>query len=304
MHSQTKTKWKGCQRRQVISCTLPSIESTSPWLGLCPLQSAMNSSLFPCWCSIPQLTISATSWQHPFIYFSLQHDRQPFESTWPSIISCARHFYWIINGWHSTSGWYTWWQQWCILHPDFAIIWVHDRDKLADSLGYSYGVKEQNDRHTIWRCSVHNKKTYCLATVWQEGDNSTHGPHPHLHPAEPGVATTIKTRKKINQQSLANMLQSAYEITDQVLAEDVTEEPTPGLPSKAQLAQNAELPLSAVPASKGSNNYQLWSARGCHSSRVLPWKHQNQEQPQPPVCKWQNNWHSFTSKALVYWWNF
>ena len=115
----------------------------------------------------------------------------------------------------------------------------HNRDKLADSLGYSYGVKEQNDMRTIWRCSVCNKKTYCLATVWQEGDNFTCGPHPHLHSAEPGVATTIKTRKKINQQSLANMLHSAYEITDQVLAEDVTKEPTPGLPSKAQLAQNA-----------------------------------------------------------------
>ena len=80
-----------------------------------------------------------------------------------------------------------------------------NRDKLADSLGYSYGVKGWNDMHTIWRCSVCNKKTYCLATVWQEGDNFTHGPHPHHHPAEPGVATTIKTRKKINQQSLANM---------------------------------------------------------------------------------------------------
>ena len=38
---------------------------------------------------------------------------------------------------------------------------------------------------------------------------------------------------------MANLFQSAYEITDQVLTENITDEPTPGLPSKAQLAQNA-----------------------------------------------------------------
>ena len=157
----------------------------------------------------------------------------------------------------------------------------HNSDKLADNFGYSYGVKEQNDMHKIWRCSVHNKKIYCLATVWQEGDNCTHGPHPHLHPAEPGVATTIKTRKKIDQQSLANMLQSAYEITDQVLAEDVTKEPTPGLPSKAQLAQNANCHHQHLhPKDPTAINFDLQDdaiPQGffCENIKTRP----------PPVCK-------------------
>ena len=52
-------------------------------------------------------------------------------------------------------------------------------DKLTDTNGFSYGVKRKNDKHTLWRCSVHNRHVTCKATVLQEGNSFTRGPHPH-----------------------------------------------------------------------------------------------------------------------------
>ena len=81
-----------------------------------------------------------------------------------------------------------------------------------------------------------------------------------------------------------NMLQSTYEITDQVLAEDVTKEPTPGLPSKAQLAQNANHCRQCLhPKDPTTINFDL--QKDAIPQGFFCGKHQNQEQPPPPVCK-------------------
>ena len=112
-------------------------------------------------------------------------------------------------------------------------------DKLVDSHGFSYGVRLKNNKCTLWRCSVHNAQVHCLATIHQEEDVFTPGPHPHLHHPLPGIANSLQAREKINSQALSEVFMSAAEITEKVLAENFNNEPTPALSSNAQLAQNA-----------------------------------------------------------------
>ena len=94
--------------------------------------------------------------------------------------------------------------------------------------------RSQGGSVTCWRCSIHNRHVNCLATVCQEEDVFIRGPHDHLHPAEPGTATSLQTRKKIN----SIVFISAFEIAEKVMAENVGREP-PTLFSSVQLAQNA-----------------------------------------------------------------
>ena len=91
----------------------------------------------------------------------------------------------------------------------------------------------------MWRCSVCNGQIYCHATVHQEGIIFTPGAQPHLHPGQPGIANSLQARKNINSHALSEIFTSAAEITEQVLNENVNNEPTPGLPANSQLVQNA-----------------------------------------------------------------
>ena len=53
---------------------------------------------------------------------------------------------------------------------------------LVGSLGYTYTVKRRyDDENALWRCSVRNKTTSCLATIKQRGMEYTPGPHIHCH---------------------------------------------------------------------------------------------------------------------------
>ena len=45
-------------------------------------------------------------------------------------------------------------------------------DKLTDSQGYSYGVKQKNEKHTIWRCSVRNKQLYFVNVLDQRNQKN------------------------------------------------------------------------------------------------------------------------------------
>ena len=112
-------------------------------------------------------------------------------------------------------------------------------DKLTDTNGFSYGVKRKNDKRTLWRCSVCNRHVTCKATVLQVGNSFTRGPHPHLHPGQPGITRSLQTRKQINSMALSDIFTSAVEITEKVQAEHDNNEPIPALPSNAHLAQNA-----------------------------------------------------------------
>ena len=63
--------------------------------------------------------------------------------------------------------------------------------------------------------------------------------NPHICTAKPGIATTLKIRKTINQEASKNVFSSAAEITEHVLSQKITQEPTISLPAPKQLAQNA-----------------------------------------------------------------
>ena len=39
------------------------------------------------------------------------------------------------------------------------------KQKLIDSLGYSYNIKEREKASTYWQCTVRPKENYCKATV-------------------------------------------------------------------------------------------------------------------------------------------
>ena len=112
-------------------------------------------------------------------------------------------------------------------------------DKLTDSLGFSYCLKNRNSKQTMWKCSVHNQQLYYNVTVCQEGEIFTRGPQAHLHPGQPGIANSLCSRKKIYTLAPSDIFTSAAEITEKVLAENVDNEPMPLLPANAQLTQNA-----------------------------------------------------------------
>ena len=76
----------------------------------------------------------------------------------------------------------------------------HGRDKLANSLGFSYTVKDIKGSTTSWRCTIHNKQVTCRATVHQVSDIFLRGPQPHLHPTQPGIINTLQTKKRIKLQ--------------------------------------------------------------------------------------------------------
>ena len=59
---------------------------------------------------------------------------------------------------------------------------LRGKDKLFDSLGYSYTMKRCNGQSTTWRCSQRSKNTNCGATVRQTGDLYIPGSCEHIHP--------------------------------------------------------------------------------------------------------------------------
>ena len=52
----------------------------------------------------------------------------------------------------------------------------------------------------MWRCTVRNKKTNCLAlaTVHQTGETFIIGPKDHAHGPVTGVATSLAVKAKVN----------------------------------------------------------------------------------------------------------
>ena len=56
---------------------------------------------------------------------------------------------------------------------------------------------------------------------------------------KPGVSTTLHIHKEINKAACQDVHASAADITERVLAERVTNQPTMSLPAPVQLAQNA-----------------------------------------------------------------
>lgn len=65
--------------------------------------------------------------------------------------------------------------------------------KLVDNIGHSYTVKRKyGEDNIIWRCTVRNKTTNCLATVRQHGTAFTPGVQNHSHQPFNGIGTAAK----------------------------------------------------------------------------------------------------------------
>ena len=65
--------------------------------------------------------------------------------------------------------------------------------KLVDNIGYSYTAKRKYDEgNIVWRCTVRNKTTTCLATVRQHGTTYTPGLQKHSHQPSAGTGTAAK----------------------------------------------------------------------------------------------------------------
>ena len=113
----------------------------------------------------------------------------------------------------------------------------------ADSHGFSYTRKPPkrgaSSNTVYWRCVVGNKDVQCPATVIQDANSFTRGKSNHLDSAQPGIANTVCIKKKVKSAALSDIFTSAAEITDKVLAENVTQEPTPALPAPINLAKAA-----------------------------------------------------------------
>ena len=62
------------------------------------------------------------------------------------------------------------------------------KDKLVDSLGYSYNVSRRRGTTVCWQCTVRNKVHKCKATVIERMGLFTARMHPHIHMANPGTA--------------------------------------------------------------------------------------------------------------------
>lgn len=67
------------------------------------------------------------------------------------------------------------------------------KSKLVDNIGYSYTVKRKyGEDNIVWRCTVRNKTTTCLATVRQHGTTYTPGVQKHCHQPSAGAGTAAK----------------------------------------------------------------------------------------------------------------
>ena len=116
----------------------------------------------------------------------------------------------------------------------------HNCNKLCDSLGCSYVYNYTTSRGIIkWRCAICNSNIKCNAEVNQDGNKFTRCSNPHVCTPKPGVTTTLQIHKEINKAACQDVHASAAEITERVLAERITNEPTTSLPATVHLAQNA-----------------------------------------------------------------
>lgn len=117
------------------------------------------------------------------------------------------------------------------------------KEKLADSIGYTYTVKVRRPNgNKVWTCSVRNKNLWCKASVYQKGSNFTRGPQPHIHTERLGAATATKINALVKQTAKEDIFTSAAEIVNKIMLEEEIAEstrPLPGLSKPEYLARNA-----------------------------------------------------------------
>jgi hypothetical protein len=117
---------------------------------------------------------------------------------------------------------------------------IRGKDKLFDTLGYSYTVKKRYSASTTWRCSVRNKSMQCPATVREFGGEFSPGLRDHIHPPLPGsdIAASIACIAKEKAQE--NPHQSAGSIVQDLIRDYLPDDvPCPALQQTDYIARNA-----------------------------------------------------------------
>ncbi|KAI8496918.1 hypothetical protein Bbelb_255730 [Branchiostoma belcheri] len=96
--------------------------------------------------------------------------------------------------------------------------------KLADSVGYSYTVKE--------------KKLYAIEGKQTSAHRQWRGGHRHTHPPTMHAATNLQIQARVRQRAVYNLFKSAGQIVEEVVMGNfVVQAPNPDLPSMANMDQ-------------------------------------------------------------------
>ena len=91
------------------------------------------------------------------------------------------------------------------------------KNKLADSEGYTYTVKERRENgNKVWTCSVRNKSVWCKARVTEKPDGFSRGSIPHIHPPQLGAATAARISMAAKKMAASEVFVSAAEIVNKV----------------------------------------------------------------------------------------
>ncbi|XP_028408197.1 uncharacterized protein LOC114530772 [Dendronephthya gigantea] len=114
--------------------------------------------------------------------------------------------------------------------------------KLVDNLGHSYTVKRKyGEDNIVWRCTVRNKTTNCLATVRQHGTDFSPGVQVHSHQPSSGIGTAAKIISEVKAKAMEDFFRSAGAIADEVLVAHFTEAPCAAVPKVCNLASTPEM---------------------------------------------------------------
>ncbi|XP_028408207.1 uncharacterized protein LOC114530782 [Dendronephthya gigantea] len=112
--------------------------------------------------------------------------------------------------------------------------------KLVDNLGHSYTVKRKyGEDNIVWRCTVRNKTTNCLATVRQHGTDFSPGVQVHSHQPSSGIGTAAKIISEVKAKAMEDFFRSAGAIADEVLVAHFTDAPCAAVPKVCNLARQA-----------------------------------------------------------------
>ena len=114
------------------------------------------------------------------------------------------------------------------------------KDRLADSLGYTYTHRRTTKTAVHWRCSVRNKVMQCTASIKQEGSCFTPGLSEHCHPPVLGASLASQASVLVKQIASQDVFRSGPDIADSVMKDliDLTA-PTDAMPTFTNLARQA-----------------------------------------------------------------
>lgn len=111
---------------------------------------------------------------------------------------------------------------------------------LVESRGYSYVIKRKNKASTVWRCTIRNKNSQCLATVVQQGEVFTPGETNHCHDFQPNLDTAKRVTSAVKDKASDDVFKSAAAIVESVMINAIDpSQPHPAMPDPSLLTRVA-----------------------------------------------------------------